>query len=248
MKTRSSLTRRSFVARVTGGGVMIGGAGALPLLVGDALAYTQASCTDRDPTPNRSTTDPVGRGVGCQNTTAPTQNPYSGCSDNDPTDDYQRGRRCSGPGRGGTTAPTQNPYTGYSDRDPTDDFQRGRNRPSGGGTPSGCSDSDPRDPGGQGVNCGGRAPPPPPPPPPSRYQTGRRERRYEICWIDRATTNPDDCNIQTYSEWAITYSDGSVEFDFAESPQRRAEMERRGYRVGSWRWVVNDWDPSWNRN
>jgi hypothetical protein len=244
MKRRNGLTRRSFVTRVTGGGIVMSG-GAIPLLGSDALAFAQSGCTDRDPTPNRSTRDPGGQGVGCANTTAPGQTPYSGCSDNDPTDDYQRGRHCGAPGAGGTNAPGQGPYSGCSDSDPTDDFQRGRTcAPRGGsGTaaPSGCSDSDPTDPARNGRNCGGSGSGSGSGSAGGAYQTGRRERRYEVCWVDHPSRGDNECNIQTYSEWQTTWSDGRVEYDTSESLSRRAEMTARGYTARSHRMIVNEW-------
>ena len=47
--------------------------------------------------------------------------------------------------------------------------------------------------------------------------------------------------MQTYSEWAVTYSDGRVEYDTAESLRRRAEMETRGYTARWHRMLVNEW-------
>jgi hypothetical protein len=128
-----------------------------------------------------------------------------------------------------------------TDRDPGDPIGRGRGGGGGGNAGnagrSGCSDSDPTDPGGNGRNCGGSA---------SggggnAHQTGRRERRYEVCWVDHPSRSNDDCNIQTYSEWATTWSDGRVEYDTAESARRRAEMEARGYTARWHRMVVNEW-------
>ena len=129
-----------------------------------------------------------------------------------------------------------------SDSDPIsnggDPGGRGRNcqsRPR-----TGCSDRDPSDPGGRGRNCTAAA---------HRlqrqrslrserpgrrcgeatqqngaYATGRRERRYQVCWVDHPSRSNDECNMQTYSEWAITYSDGRVEYDTGESQRRQAEM------------------------
>jgi len=149
-----------------------------------------------------------------------------GCTDRDPApprgDPGGQGRNCQ-----------NRAQTGCSDSDPTDPGGAGRNcanRPQ-----TGCSDRDPTDPGGAGRNCGGGG---------GRsdvYQTGRRERRYEVCWVDHPSRSNDECNIQTYSEWQITYSDGHVEYDTTESMARRAEMERRGYTARWHRMVVNDW-------
>jgi hypothetical protein len=163
---------------------------------------------------DRDPSDPIGRGRGGG----------SGITDSDPSDPVGRGR-------GGSTS-----RTGVTDRDPTDPSGNGRG---GTGTRSGCSDSDPTDPGGDGRNCGsshggggggGGA-----------YATGRRERRYEVCWVDHPSRSNDECNLQIYSEWAITYSDGRVEYDTAESIRRRAEMEARGYTARWHRMLVNEW-------
>ena len=124
--------------------------------------------------------------------------------------------------------------SGCSDSDPLsrggDPGGQGRNcanRPR-----TGCSDSDPTDPGGRGRNCGGNRG--------DVYPTGRRERRYEVCWVDHPSRSDDDCNIQTYSEWATTYSDGHTEYDTSEAMARRAEMERRGYSA-RWHRIIVDW-------
>ena len=148
-----------------------------------------------------------------------------GCTDTDPIsrggDPGGRGRNCQ-----------NRPVTGCSDSDPSDPSGRGRScqsRPV-----TGCSDRDPSDPSGSGRTCGGNQNP-------NVYQTGRRERRYEVCWVDHPSRSDNECNIQTYSEWQITYSDGHVEYDTTESMARRAEMERRGYSARWHRMVVNDW-------
>jgi hypothetical protein len=76
---------------------------------------------------------------------SPEARAQSGCSDNDPSDPYGQGRRCSG----GTAR------TGCSDRDSgngSDPGGQGRNC-----VATGCSDSDPSDPSGSGRNCGRRA-------------------------------------------------------------------------------------------
>lgn len=145
----------------------------------------------------------------------------SGCSDSDPLsrggDPGGRGRNCA-----------NRPRTGCSDRDPTDPGGAGRNC-----TPTGCTDRDPTDPSGSGRNCrssGGGA-----------SETGRRERRYEVCWVDHPSRSNDECNMQIYSEWQTTWSDGRVEYDTAEAMRRRAEMEGRGYTARWHRMLVNDW-------
>ena len=144
-----------------------------------------------------------------------------GCSDTDPIS------RGGDPGGRGVRCRDQ-PQTGCSDSDPTDPGGRGRNCQN---RPQGCSDSDPTDPIGRGRNCGSRD---------GVYQTGRRERRYEVCWVDHPSRSDDECNIQTYSEWATTYSDGHTEYDTAEAMARRAEMERRGY-TARWHRILVDW-------
>ena len=227
MKPERTISRRSFLASV-GGSAIAGGALAS---LGSEAGAVQA--TDSDPS------DPVGRG---------RAGSRSGVTDRDPSDPIGRGRGGSGPARTGVTDsdPTDpvgsgrrgtggGPRTGVTDRDPTDRSGHG----SGGGGPrSGCSDSDPTDPGGNGRNCGtrgggggGGGP----------HQTGRRERRYEVCWVDHPSRTNDECNIQTYSEWQTTWSDGRVEYDTAESMRRRAEMEARGYTARWHRMTVNDW-------
>lgn len=75
----------------------------------------------------------------------------------------------------------------------------------------------------------------------SAYQTGRRERRYEVCWVDHPSRSNAECNMQTYSEWAITWSDGRVDYDAAESQRRQAEMVARGYTARGHRMIVNEW-------
>ena len=62
-----------------------------------------------------------------------------------------------------------------------------------------------------------------------------------MCWVDHPNRSNDDCNIQTHSEWAFTWSDGRVEYDTAESQRRRAEMEARGYTARWHRMIVNEW-------
>ena len=123
---------------------------------------------------------------------------------------------------------------GCTDRDPApprgDPGGQGRNCQNRAQT--GCSDSDPTDPGGRGRNCGRRDG--------DVYPTGRRERRYEVCWVDHPSRSDDECNIQTYSEWATTYSDGHTEYDTSEAMARRAEMERRGY-TARWHRIIVDW-------
>ena len=198
MKPRRTLSRRSFLATVSGTAV----GGGLLAIGSDAGAM---QVTDADPT------DPVGHGRGTGSIT-----------DRDPSDPVGRGR-------GGSRGPT----TGVTDRDPTDPIGSGR-----GGPQSGCSDSDPTDPGGAGRSCrtsdsgSGSG---------DVYPTGRRERRYEVCWVDHPSRSNDECNIQTYSEWAITYSDGHVEYDTTESMAHRARMEGSGYTARWHRMIVNDW-------
>jgi hypothetical protein len=167
--------------------------------------------TDRDPS------DPIGRGRGSSG------GARSGVTDRDPGDPIGNGRGGSG---GGTRS-------GITDRDPSDPIGNGRGGAAGGGGRSGCSDSDPSDPGGHGRNCGGGGG--------GAYQTGRRERRYEVCWVDHPSRSNAECNMQTYSEWAITYSDGRVEYETGESQRRRAEMEARGYTARWHRMIVNEW-------
>ena len=168
--------------------------------------------TDGDPS------DPVGRGRGGTRT---------GVTDGDPSDPVGNGRGGS-PGR-----------SGYTDSDPTDPVGTGRGT---GGSRSGCSDRDPSDPGGNGRTCGGtHSDPGSGGGGGSAYQTGRRERRYEVCWVDHPSRTNEECNIQTYSEWQTTWSDGRVEYDTAESARRRAEMEARGYTARWHRFVVNEW-------
>jgi hypothetical protein len=144
----------------------------------------------------------------------------TGCTDTDPIsrggDPGGRGRNCA-----------NRPATGCSDSDPSDPGGRGRNcanRPQ-----TGCSDTDPSDPSGRGTHCGTNT-----------SQIGRSERRYEVCWVDHPSRSDDDCNWQTYSEWKITFADGHVEYDTAESMRRRAEMQARGYTARSHRMIV-DW-------
>src|SRR5687767_5408928 len=158
--------------------------------------------------------DPVGRGRGGG----------TGITDRDPSDP-------AGRGRGGSGAATR---TGVTDGDPTDPVGHGR-----GGTSarSGCSDSDPTDPGGNGRNCGTRNGGSSS----GAHATGRRERRYEVCWVDHPSRSNDECNLQIYSEWAITYSDGRVEYDTAESVRLHAEMQARGYTARWHRMLVNEW-------
>lgn len=146
-----------------------------------------------------------------------------GCTDTDPApprgDPGGAGRNCQ-----------NRPQTGCSDSDPSDPIGSGRTCAD--SPQTGCSDSDPTDPGGRGRNCGGRRG--------DVYPTGRRERRYEVCWVDHPSRSDDECNIQTYSEWATTYSDGHTEYDTSEAMARRAEMERRGY-TARWHRILVDW-------
>jgi hypothetical protein len=226
MKPKRTISRRSFLATVSGAAVAGGG---LVAIGGEAGA---AQVTDSDPS------DPVGRGRG---------GPRSGVTDRDPGDPISRGRGSTGGGTrsGVTDSDPSDPIgngrgrgggnsarTGLTDSDPSDPVGNGRTGR------SGCSDSDPSDPGGNGRSCrtgggggGGGGP----------HQTGRRERRYEVCWVDHPNRSNDDCNMQTYSEWQTTWSDGRVEYDTAESQRRRAEMEARGYTARWHRMLVNEW-------
>lgn len=192
--------------------LVAGGAAAGSLGLVSGSASGAQGCSDTDPLSRGG--DPGGRGVRCQN------QPQTGCSDSDPTDPGGRGRNCQ-----------NRPQTGCSDTDPTDPVGRGRtcaDRPQ-----TGCSDRDPTDPGGRGRNCTGNRG--------DVYETGRRERRYEVCWVDHPSRTDDECNIQTYTEWAITFSDGHTEYDTFEAMRRRAEMERLGYTARWHRMIVNDW-------
>ena len=62
-----------------------------------------------------------------------------------------------------------------------------------------------------------------------------------MCWVDHPNRSNAECNIQTYSEWQTTWSDGRVEYDTAEAARRRAEMEARGYTARWHRMIVNEW-------
>lgn len=152
-----------------------------------------------------------------------------GCSDSDPPpsgggDPGGRGRRC-----------TARPTTGCSDSDPGDPSGSGRNcqnrQPQ-----AGCSDSDPSDPVRGGRNCGGG----------NQggggggHVTGRRERTYEVCWVDHPSRSNADCNMQTYTEWATTYSDGRVIYDTADADARKASMTARGY-TARWHRMLQNW-------
>ena len=103
---------------------------------------------------------------------------------------------------------------------------------------TGCSDSDPSDPSGSGQRCGGNTTTNNSN---GAYATGRRERRYQVCWVDHPSRSNDECNMQTYSEWAITYSDGRVEYDLDELRRRQAEMTQRGYTARYHQMIVNEW-------
>lgn len=223
MTPRRRISRRSFLSLVAGSAA----AGSLATVSGSSHAETAQGCTDRDPSPPRG--DPAGRGRNCRGTTSPTDTGRpSGCSDSDTganADPGGRGRRCS---------PAS---TGCSDSDSganADPGGRGRRCSQ---VTTGCSDSDSganADPGGRGRRCGGNdgrngATP-----------TGRRERTYEICWVDPGSRS-GGCNWQTYTDWRTTYSDGSVVDDTAASDARKAEMRRRGYTAGNTRTIVNDW-------
>nr|MDP8993906.1 hypothetical protein [Pseudomonadota bacterium] len=152
----------------------------------------------------------------------------SGVTDSDPSDPIGGGR---GGYRGGSAR------SGLTDSDPSDPVGNGRTGR------SGCSDSDPTDRSGNGRNCrsgghtdpsggGGGGP---------AHQTSRRERRYEVCWVDHRNRSDDECNMQTYSEWVTTWSDGRVEYHTAEAQRRQAEMVARGYTARWHRMLVNDW-------
>ncbi len=154
------------------------------------------------------------------------------CTDRDPApprgDPGGRGRNCQN-----QPAPTP-PSTGCSDSDSgsgADPGGRGR-RCSAQPPVSGCSDRDPSDPGGRGRNCGGNVG--------GGTPTGRRERTYEVCWVDHPSRTDNECNIQTYTEWATTYSDGRTVHDTAEADGRKAEMTRRGYTI-RWHRILQDW-------
>jgi hypothetical protein len=232
MKPVRTISRRSFLATVAGSAAA---GGAFLAVHGEAGA---AQTTDSDPG------DPVGRGRGGGGVTDsdPTDprgrgrggTRSSGTTDRDPSDPIGRGRGGSGgtSGGGGTRS-------GVSDSDPSDPGGNGRGNTAG---RSNCSDSDPTDPGGNGRSCrsgqtggsggGGSG---------DAHQTGRRERRYEVCWVDHPSRSNAECNMQTYSEWAITWSDGRIEHDTSESARRRAEMEARGYTARWHRMIVNEW-------
>ena len=211
MNIRRKLSRRSFLGTVAGSAVA---GGSLLAVHGEGKAF---QITDRDPS------DPIGRGRGVS----------SWITDSDPSDPVGRGRG----GSRGTRS-------GITDSDPSDPIGNGRGGTrGGGGTASGCSDRDPTDPGGNGRNCrpGGHTDPGGGGGVGGAYQTGRRERRYEVCWVDHPSRSNDECNIQTYSEWQTTWSDGRVEYDTSETARRRAEMEARGYTPRWHRMTVNDW-------
>lgn len=210
------VSRRSFLATVAG-------APAGMMLVGSGDAAAQPSCTDRDPSPPRG--DPGGRGRNCQNQPPPP--PPTGCSDADSgtgSDPGGRGRTCS-----------SRPSTGCSDSDSgsgADPGGRGR-RCAAQPPVSGCSDRDPSDPSGRGRNCSGQRDG-------DAYPTGRRERTYEVCWVDHPSRSDDECNIQTYTEWATTFSDGRTVYDTSEADGRKAEMTRRGY-TARWHRILQNW-------
>lgn len=158
-----------------------------------------------------------------------------GCTDSDPApprgDPGGRGRRCT------TPTPTPTPTTGCSDSDPSpprgDPGGRGRRCTTPTPTPTtGCSDNDPTDPGGRGRNCGGITD--------GAYPTGRRERRTEVCWVDHPSRSNAECNMQTYTEWMTTYSDGRVVYDTADADRRKAEMTARGY-TARWHRILVNW-------
>lgn len=152
-----------------------------------------------------------------------------GCTDSDPAP--PRGD----PGGQGRNCRNQPPQSGCSDSDAgsgADPGGRGR-RCASQPPVSGCSDRDPTDPSGRGRNCGGQGNG-------QAYPTGRRERTYEVCWVDHPSRSDDECNIQTYTEWATTFSDGRTVYDTAEADGRKAEMTRRGY-TARWHRMLQDW-------
>ena len=147
----------------------------------------------------------------------------SGCSDTDPVS--------SGGDPGGHGRNCQNrPRTGCSDRDPADPGGAGRNCQSGAVT--GCSDRDPTDQGGRGRSCTGAS---------GVQPIGRYERRYDVCWVDDPNRPDAECNLMTYSEWQIAYSDGSYRYDTSERDAQAASMQARGYSPRWHRMAVNDW-------
>lgn len=157
------------------------------------------------------------------------------CTDRDPApprgDPGGRGRNCQTQ----PPPPPPPPPTGCSDSDSgsgSDPGGRGR-RCATQPPPTGCSDTDPSDPSGRGRTCAGRRNG-------DAYQTGRRERTYEVCWVDHPSRPDNECNIQTYTEWATTYSDGSIVYDTAAADARKAEMTRRGYSV-RWHRMLQNW-------
>lgn len=210
MKKLPKVSRRSFLTTVAGA---TGGM----VFVGAARAETGQGCTDSDPAPPRG--DAGGQGRNC------TSRPRTGCSDSDSGsggDPGGAGRNCS-----------SQPQTGCSDSDSGpngDPSGRGRSCQTQGPV-SGCSDRDPSDPSGRGRNCNGNR---------DGQPTGRRERTYEVCWVDSPNRSDDECNIQTYTEWATTYSDGRTIYDTADADARKAEMVRRGYTARSHR-MLQDW-------
>ncbi|MFN3726114.1 MAG: hypothetical protein ACK4SZ_07385 [Allosphingosinicella sp.] len=194
--------------------IVAGGAAAGSLGLVSGSASGAQGCSDTDPLSRGG--DPGGQGRHCRNL------PQTGCSDSDPTDPGGRGRNCQ-----------SRPQTGCSDTDPTDPVGAGRtcqNRPH-----TGCTDRDPTDPGGRGRNCAGGGASS------DAYPIGRRERRYEVCWVDHPSRSNDECNLQIYSEWATTYSDGSVRYDTTEAMARRGQMERSGYTARWHRMLVDEW-------
>jgi hypothetical protein len=168
----------------------------------------------------------VGATAGTTLVTSSGHAAVQGCTDSDPSP--SRGGDAAGQGRRCTSQPNR----GCSDSDPSDAGGHGRSCTSQPRT--GCSDRDPSDPSGRGRSCGGGGGN-------GAEPTGRRERRYEVCWVDHPSRSNEDCNIQTYSEWATTYSDGRVVYDTADSERRRAEMTARGYTARWHRMIVNEW-------
>ena len=225
MKPTRQVNRRSFLHQVAGGAALGGTLG----LVSSSEAFA-VQVTDCD---SGAGADPGGRGTG--------RRPRTGVTDSDSGAAADPG----GCGRGGTRSTDPGSHqqqTGYTDSDPTDRVGSGR-----GGTGSrqhtGVTDRDSgagADPAGSGRgggttrNGGGSGSS-------DAYQTGRYERRYEVCWVDHPSRTNDECNLQIYSEWQTVWSDGRVEYDAAEAHRRHAEMTGRGYTARWHRMLVNEW-------
>lgn len=169
MTPRRTVSRRSFIGRVTGGLALFGSSS---LVMGNARAMSgpgQSGITDRDPI------DAVGNGRGgvmAPGTGTPPQsaprNPYepsnerragTGVTDRDPSDpvNYGRGTTPQGAPRNPYAEPnSREAGTGVTDRDPSDPVNHGRGSASPGTAPRRCSDADTgpgHDPGGQGRRC-----------------------------------------------------------------------------------------------